>query len=56
MRPLLARGAEAGAMTSTGAVPLHFAAASGNVATIALLLDARRQSERAESRNGDRLR
>ena len=35
-----ARGAQAGAATTTGAVPLHFAAASGNVATISLLLDA----------------
>jgi uncharacterized protein len=40
MRLLLGRGAEPGAVTTTGAVPLHFAAASGNVATISLLIDA----------------
>ena len=40
MRALLAKGAEAGAVTTTGAVPLHFAAASGNVDAITALLDA----------------
>src|SRR5262249_10632251 len=36
---LIDAGADVGALTTTGAAPLHFAAASGNREIIALLLD-----------------
>ena len=46
-------GAEAGAVTTTGAVPLHFAAALGQRRTPSrLLLDARRRRERARAAVG----
>jgi ankyrin repeat protein len=41
VRALLAAKANPGAMTSTGAYPLHFAAGVGDTATIDALLDAR---------------